>query len=151
MAPSSPRVVLPGAGQAAVVAKTQLNVRFTAPALAQVESVAITAEGVTIALAPNAVPMAARDSSSSNAVGRFRMVGSGFSRNADALTSAAPPFPLWNDVVERLRKDLASSTSDPLRLGEEYQHAGSRTALDDLLLEMSPTGSISRAGCTRCS
>nr|WP_239470187.1 Tox-REase-5 domain-containing protein [Archangium violaceum] len=43
---------LPGAGQAAVVAETQLNIRFTAPALAQVESVALSAEGVTIALAP---------------------------------------------------------------------------------------------------
>jgi hypothetical protein len=58
---------LPGAGQAAVVAETQLNIRFTAPALAQVESVAITAEGVTIALVPNAVAMAAQGSGSSNA------------------------------------------------------------------------------------
>jgi hypothetical protein len=49
---------LPGAGQAAVVAGTQLNIRFTAPALAQVESIALSAEGVTIALAPNAVAMA---------------------------------------------------------------------------------------------
>jgi len=56
---------LPGAGQAAVVAEAQLNLRFTAPALAQVESVALTAEGVTLVLAPNAVAMAARDSSSS--------------------------------------------------------------------------------------
>lgn len=51
---------LPGAGQAVVVAETQLNIRFTAPALAQVESVALSAEGVTIALAPNAVAMTAR-------------------------------------------------------------------------------------------
>jgi len=58
---------LPGAGQAAVVAGAQLNIRFTAPALAQVESVAISAEGVTIALAPNAVAMAARDSSGGKA------------------------------------------------------------------------------------
>ncbi len=49
---------LPGAGQAAVVAEMQLGIRFTSPALAQVESVAITSEGVTIALAPNAVAMA---------------------------------------------------------------------------------------------
>ncbi len=54
---------LPGARQAAVAAKAQMNIRFTAPALTQVESVAITAEGVTIALAPNAVAMAARDNS----------------------------------------------------------------------------------------
>ncbi|MDY7232120.1 restriction endonuclease fold toxin 5 domain-containing protein [Hyalangium rubrum] len=53
---------LPGAGQAAGVARAQLNIHMTAPALAQVESVAISAEGVTIALAPNAVAMAAPDS-----------------------------------------------------------------------------------------
>jgi len=58
---------LPGAGQAAVVAETQLGIRFTAPALAQVESVAISAEGVTIALAPNAAAMAARDVSGGKA------------------------------------------------------------------------------------
>jgi hypothetical protein len=58
---------LPGAGQAAVVAETQLNIRFTAPALAQVESVALSAEGVTLALAPNAVAMAAHDSSGGKA------------------------------------------------------------------------------------
>ncbi|HZI05613.1 MAG TPA: hypothetical protein VEZ71_16405 [Archangium sp.] len=50
---------LPGAGRAAVVAEAQLGIRFTAPALAQVESVAITSEGVTLALALNAVAMAA--------------------------------------------------------------------------------------------
>jgi hypothetical protein len=58
---------LPGAGRAAVVAETQLGIRFTAPALAQVESVALTSEGITIALAPNAVAMAARDSSGGKA------------------------------------------------------------------------------------
>ncbi len=58
---------LPGAGQAAVVAEAQMNLRWTAPALAQVASVAITAEGVTLALAPNAVAMAARDSSGGKA------------------------------------------------------------------------------------
>jgi hypothetical protein len=73
---------LPGAGQAAVMAETQLNIRFTAPALAQVESVALGAEGVTIALAPNAVAMAARDSSSSSALGRFRAGTYGELKNA---------------------------------------------------------------------
>jgi hypothetical protein len=58
---------LPGAGQAAVVAETQLNLRFTAPALAQVESVVISAEGVTLALAPNAVAMAAGGNSGGKA------------------------------------------------------------------------------------
>jgi hypothetical protein len=58
---------LPGAGQAVVVAEAQLNLRWTAPALAQVESVALSAEGVTLALAPNAVAMAARGSSGGKA------------------------------------------------------------------------------------
>ncbi|WP_257463033.1 restriction endonuclease fold toxin 5 domain-containing protein [Archangium lipolyticum] len=58
---------LPGAGQAAVVAETQLGIRFTSPALAQVESVALSAEGVTFALAPNALAMAARGNGGSNA------------------------------------------------------------------------------------
>jgi hypothetical protein len=49
--------LLPGAEQAAVVAEAQLNIRFSAEALAQVESVAIDAEGVIVALAPNAVAM----------------------------------------------------------------------------------------------
>jgi hypothetical protein len=48
---------LPGAGQAAVVAEAQLGIRFTAQALAQVEAVTVTAEGLTIALSPNAVAM----------------------------------------------------------------------------------------------
>jgi hypothetical protein len=58
---------LPGAKQAAVVAEKHLKIRWTAPALAQVESVALTAEGITIALAPNAVAMAARGSSGGKA------------------------------------------------------------------------------------
>jgi hypothetical protein len=68
---------LPGAGQAAVVAETQLNIRFTAPALAQVESVAITVEGVTLALAPNAVAMATRGNSGGKAGANAAPPGSG--------------------------------------------------------------------------
>jgi hypothetical protein len=57
---------LPGAGQATVVAKGQLNLRFSAAALAKVESVTLSAEGVVVALAPNAVAMTARGSSGGN-------------------------------------------------------------------------------------
>jgi hypothetical protein len=74
MAATLPR--LPGAGQAAVVAETQLNLRFTAPALAQVESVTLSTEGVTIALAPNAVAMAAGGSGGSNAGAQVQPPGS---------------------------------------------------------------------------
>ncbi|OJT24592.1 hypothetical protein BO221_15730 [Archangium sp. Cb G35] len=71
------------------------------------------------------------------------MVGAGFSRNADAISSTAPPFPLWGHFTERLRKDLygdpkAEGTPDVLRLAEEYELAAGRTALDDLLLELIP-------------
>jgi hypothetical protein len=65
MATTMPK--LPGAGQAAVVAGAQLNLRWTAPALAQVESVALSAQGVTLVVAPNAVAMAARGSSGGKA------------------------------------------------------------------------------------
>ncbi|SET31940.1 restriction endonuclease fold toxin 5 domain-containing protein [Stigmatella erecta] len=58
---------LPEAGQAAAVAKAQLNIHFTAPALSQVESVALAAEGVTIALSSNAVAMTAHDLSGGKA------------------------------------------------------------------------------------
>ena len=57
---------LPGARQAALAAEAQMNIRYSAQSLAQVESVALTAEGVTIALAPNAVAMSARDNSGGN-------------------------------------------------------------------------------------
>ncbi|NNB99684.1 SIR2 family protein [Corallococcus exiguus] len=71
------------------------------------------------------------------------MVGAGFSRNADAISSAAPPFPLWWQFTDRLRKALYPTTKpedtpDVLRMAEEYELATGRTALDDLLLEMIP-------------
>jgi hypothetical protein len=49
---------LPGAGQAAVLVEAQTGMRVVA--VAEVESVALTAEGFTIALAPGAVAMAAQ-------------------------------------------------------------------------------------------
>jgi hypothetical protein len=96
---------LPGARQAAVVAEKQLNLRWTAPALAQVESVALTAEGVTLALAPNAVAMAARGNSGSKAgaqaappssggPGRWVQVDESMSESArtyQAQRTGAPP------------------------------------------------------------
>jgi hypothetical protein len=48
---------LPGAGQAAVMAEAQLGLRYAA--VAQVEAVAVSAEGAVVTLAPGAVAMAA--------------------------------------------------------------------------------------------
>ncbi len=58
---------LPGAGSAAVLAEAQMNIRYSAAALAEVESVALTPGAVVVALAPNAVAMMARGNSSAGA------------------------------------------------------------------------------------
>ncbi|WP_232293603.1 restriction endonuclease fold toxin 5 domain-containing protein [Stigmatella aurantiaca] len=54
---------LPGAGKAAAVAEAQMNIRFSAAALAQVKAVALHAEGVIVTLAPTAVAMTAHGNS----------------------------------------------------------------------------------------
>jgi len=56
--------MLPGAGPAAALAETQLNLRYAAAS--QVEAVTVSAEGATLTLAPGAVAMAARGTGSSN-------------------------------------------------------------------------------------
>ncbi|MFL5349341.1 MAG: Tox-REase-5 domain-containing protein [Hyalangium sp.] len=68
---------LPGAGQASVVAEVQLNLRYSASALSQVESVAMDAEGVTVALAPGAVAMTARGNSGGEADAKVAPPSSG--------------------------------------------------------------------------
>jgi hypothetical protein len=99
MAATLPR--LPGAGQAAVVAEAQLNIRFTAPALAQVESVALSSEGVTIALAPNAVAMTARAVGSAGASpkGDFRAFKS--MRDFKNAMGSAGIGKNWHHIVEQ--------------------------------------------------
>lgn len=91
---------LPGAGQAAVVAETQLGIRFTAPALAQVESVAISAEGLTIALAPNAVAMTAQaaDGTGGAAKAGFRAFKS--MRDFKNAMGSAGEGKNWHHIVE---------------------------------------------------
>ncbi|HLL05979.1 MAG TPA: restriction endonuclease fold toxin 5 domain-containing protein [Myxococcaceae bacterium] len=108
---------LPGAGQAAVVAEAQLNIRWTAPALAQVESVALTAEGVTLALAPNAVAMAARDSSG----------GKAGAQAAPPSSSGPGEWVKANEAMpEHSRRYQAQVTGAPegyvyrVKLGDEY-------------------------------
>lgn len=59
---------LPGAGPAAVLAETQLNLRYAAAA-SQVEAVTVSAEGATLTLAPGAVAMVAQGSNAGGASG----------------------------------------------------------------------------------
>lgn len=83
------------------------------------------------------------------------MVGSGFSRNAEARSPSADPFPLWSGVAsamiealypeettpreERERRERQyGSAADATRLAGEYAALFGREALDDFLLRMIP-------------
>ncbi|MGL4423886.1 MAG: SIR2 family NAD-dependent protein deacylase, partial [Gemmataceae bacterium] len=83
------------------------------------------------------------------------MIGSGFSRNARPIAASARPFPLWNDLTNRLFDDLypiesmaesqrerqrASYTTRALELAERYEATFGRTQLDNVLLELIPDG-----------
>lgn len=73
------------------------------------------------------------------------MVGAGFSRNADKISSAVPDFPLWRDITSALHdelypgKELGFGVEVP-RLGQEYAETYGRTALDDLIVRIIPDG-----------
>jgi hypothetical protein len=80
------------------------------------------------------------------------MVGAGFSRNADPISSTARQMPNWAQMAEalchplypvddaRLRGALheASSTSGFLRLAQEYQAAFGASALNDRIRNLVP-------------
>jgi hypothetical protein len=82
------------------------------------------------------------------------MVGAGFSRNAEQLSSSTPRFPLWRELAEIMygslypannvsggiheRADVNISPGETLRLASEYETAFGRSALDDLLLRSIP-------------
>lgn len=62
------------------------------------------------------------------------MVGAGFSRSAATTGNVNRRLPLWDDLSAALAKDLhAKSSSDPLRLGEEYCAYFGKQALYDLI------------------
>ena len=63
-------------------------------------------------------------------------VGSGFSRNADKVTSDVPNIPLWDGLAQKFREKLGDSDqSDPLALAESVEIAYGRSELDHLLLD----------------
>lgn len=67
------------------------------------------------------------------------MVGAGFSRSAAISGNPAQKMPLWFELCKQLGEELGSSSSDPLRLAEEYQaffgpqsmHDSLKTAVND--------------------
>jgi hypothetical protein len=106
---------LPGAGQAAVVAETQLNIRFSAKALAQVESVAVTAEGVAIALAPNTVAMAARPADGARVATKSGFRAFKSRRDFKNALGSAGEARNWHHIVEQ-------TPSNVERFGPEALH-----------------------------
>lgn len=68
------------------------------------------------------------------------MVGAGFSRNAQRIYPSTPNFPLWNDLAEKMHRELHpgvqhSFSGDPLRLASIYESTFGRNELDNLLLK----------------
>lgn len=61
------------------------------------------------------------------------MVGAGFSRSAASTGDASRRLPLWYDLSNALAADLNSSSSDPLRLAEEYCAYFGKQRLYDLV------------------
>ena len=91
---------LPGSMQAAVQAETQVGIRLAA--VGQVETVAVSAESVTIALAPGAVAMTARAMNAAAAKAPpngFRAWGS-YKSFKRAMGSAGPGKE-WHHIVEQ--------------------------------------------------
>lgn len=61
------------------------------------------------------------------------MIGAGFSRSAATTGDINKKLPLWFNFSELLTKELSSSSSDPLRLAEEYNAYFGKQALHDLI------------------
>lgn len=72
------------------------------------------------------------------------MVGAGFSRNADALSSGIPMFPMWKDLARAMATDLYPSavdwgaSKDALRLATEYEAVFGGDALNALIARVIP-------------
>lgn len=63
-------------------------------------------------------------------------VGSGFSRNADKVTSDVPDIPLWDGLANKFNEKLGDyNQNDPLALAENVEIAYGRSELDRILLE----------------
>lgn len=63
-------------------------------------------------------------------------VGSGFSLNADKVTSDVPDIPLWAGLARKFKEKLGDSDqNDPLALAESVEIAYGRSELDHLLLD----------------
>ena len=102
---------LPGSAQAAVAVETQAGLQFVS--LAGVRSVAMTADGFTIALAPNAVAMSSRS-------GKPQRHHLATIRNEKSSKNGGP----WTPLFRRLFKKAGMELSDPENIVEVAGHRG---------------------------
>ena len=103
---------LPGSAEAALSLETQAGFSFSV--LSDVESVAMTAEGFTIALAPNALAMSSRDMK----VGQKHHLAT--VRNEKSAARGGP----WTPLVRRLFKKAGMELTDPENVVEVPGHRG---------------------------
>ncbi|AFE04166.1 hypothetical protein COCOR_01602 [Corallococcus coralloides DSM 2259] len=102
---------LPGSAQAAVAVETQAGLQFVS--LAGVRSVAMTADGFTIALAPNAVAMSSRS-------GKPQRHHLATIRNEKSSKTGGPWTPLFRRIFKRAGMEL----KDPENIIEVPGHRG---------------------------
>ncbi|WP_371876130.1 SitA5 family polymorphic toxin [Corallococcus exiguus] len=102
---------LPGSAQAAVAVETQAGLQFVA--LGGVRSVAMTAEGFTIALAPNAVAMSSRP-------GKPQRHHLATIRNEKSSKTGGP----WTPQFRRIFKRAGMELKDPENIVEVAGHRG---------------------------
>ncbi len=72
------------------------------------------------------------------------MIGAGFSCNADPVSSRSPKFPLWWDLMKKMRNDLSHlpesvlNDLDALELASEYEKVFGRQQLEQFLIDSIP-------------
>ncbi|RKH90513.1 hypothetical protein D7Y21_06130 [Corallococcus sp. AB045] len=114
---------LPGSAQAAVAVETQAGLQFVA--LGGVRSVAMTAEGFTIALTPNAVAMSSRS-------GKPQRHHLATIRNEKSSKTGGP----WTPRFRRIFKRAGMELKDPENIVEVPGHRGPHPrAYHDLVLQ----------------
>ncbi|MEO0836688.1 MAG: hypothetical protein AAFY16_12055, partial [Cyanobacteria bacterium J06642_3] len=70
------------------------------------------------------------------------MIGAGFSRNADKISSTSPDFPLWWDLEKQMRGELPvdsiPANLDALGLASAYEQVFGRQRLEQFLINSIP-------------
>ncbi|MGE6757996.1 AHH domain-containing protein [Corallococcus interemptor] len=106
---------LPGSAQAAVAVETQAGLQFVA--IGGVRSVAMTADGFTLALAPNAVAMSSRS-------GKPQRHHLATIRNEKSAKTGGP----WTPLFRKLFKKAGMELKDPENIVEVPGHRGPHPA-----------------------